>query len=107
MRCFFGALQFSHAARLSATFKFILSVLLDWLFLTMYHSPDHAVCFCPGVPVAFGNNQFTLNALFEALGTGSRRQPSYDHPRRCLLAGIHKTFLSELVFSPELEDLFL
>jgi hypothetical protein len=31
----------------------------------------------------------------------------YDHRRCCLLAGIHKIFLSALVFRPELENVFL
>jgi len=80
------------------------SLRLPWLLLAMCHpSYDHALCFCPrGIPP-----QPNLNALFEALGTFSRRQPSYDHPRRCLLAGIHKMFLSAPVLSPGLENVFL
>ena len=43
-----------------------------------------ALCCCPCGYTK--TTKFTLDTLFKALGTFSRRQPSYVHPRRCLLA---------------------
>ena len=57
------------------------------------------LCFCPrGAP--------QRPTLFEALGTCSRLQPSYDHPRRCpsFFAGIPRFSPIAHVFSSDLEN---